>query len=167
MTSYKIGDYILVLCGVGGGAFSYYGNTCYLFQQLNEQGVGNMEMNINLSLNGLIMTHEKTDEGRSLASSISHERSNAPKALLIKDRKLLLITLDGDGAGSGEGKVSIFTLQENGERKLTDCRYYVPDCTVEEQVKDEKCYILPKMIERFEQYPLEECIENAILRPDF
>lgn len=69
----------------------------------------------------------------------------------------MLVTLDGNGAGSGEGMISVYILLEDGTRELADCRYYLWDCTEEEQKADPNCILSPLNLERFEQYPLIAC----------
>jgi hypothetical protein len=75
----------------------------------------------------------------------------------VKDGKLLLITLNGNGAGSGEGYLSVYTLQEEGTWEITDCRYYNPSCNEEEIKLNDFCIRSPMQFEKFEQETLIQC----------
>jgi hypothetical protein len=82
--------------------------------------------------------------------------------LIVRNGKLLLVTLNGDWAGSGEGRESIFTLNNKGKRNLTDCRFYLPDTVID----GERGMLHPKEIEKFEQYPLDHCNATWVVHVD-
>jgi hypothetical protein len=107
VSPYRIGDYYLVLCGIGGGAHSPWGDECELadgaYSDTWEDWLPNPETDTwdnpllvkKTTFNGVLIA-KKGDKKWTVGPQIKWENDNAPKALIVRNGKLLLVTLNGD-----------------------------------------------------------------------
>jgi len=106
---------------------------------------------------GVLIAHEKSVGWSKFAEiiDIDTQRKSNPYYLWIKDGILTLSLVDQNGAGSGEGNMSIFALGKNGIWAQKGCYYF--GANYDNPLSSGDYFASSKQISQQKEQPIENC----------